>query len=131
MVMRDINVGDICISVFEYYDELNNKMSYKARPVLVIGKPDSDDYTILPISTVSKRKYVNKKYDIFIDSILHEELGLNKDCYIRTNKQSYVHRKLITKIVSSLKTHDPAMFYDALMRTRSYNTRIISDGLNF
>ena len=116
--MQNINVGDICISVFEFYDETRKKMSYKTRPVL-------------PISTIRKKRYVNRKYDIFIDSILHAELGLNKDCYIRTNKQSYVHRQLITKVISSLKHHDPAVFYDALMRTRSYNTRIISDGLNY
>ena len=129
--MQNINVGDICISVFEFYDETRKKMSYKTRPVLIIGKPDDDDLTVLPISTIRKKRYVNRKYDIFIDSNLHAELGLNKDCYIRTNKQSYVHRQLITKVISSLKHHDPAMFYDALMRTRSYSTRIISDGLNY
>lgn len=51
-------------AIFQYYDGKLNKMAFKKRPVLVIGKADDRDWVVLPISRVTRREY--------LDSVLSE-----------------------------------------------------------
>lgn len=45
--------GKAYVSTFQYYDVRSKKMSFKSRPVLVIGQADASDYAVLPISRVT------------------------------------------------------------------------------
>ena len=47
-------VGWICSSTTPYYDVKFGYNAFKQRPVLIIGDLISNDYTALPISTVTK-----------------------------------------------------------------------------
>lgn len=48
-------IGKIYSSVIPFYDSVKQANSYKKRPVLIIGGPRNNDYTVLPISTVTKK----------------------------------------------------------------------------
>ena len=53
--------------MFQYYDKTKQKMSFKGRPVLIIGEADKNDYNVLPVSRVTDKKYLDPFYDIPID----------------------------------------------------------------
>lgn len=96
-------IGSLCIIVSPYYDRKNNRNSYKKRPALVISGPRNNDYTILPVSSVSKKENLDEVYDIKVDPEKYPLLGLNKVSYIRTHKQTVVHRSSIVEKISSIK----------------------------
>lgn len=41
-------IGKAYWAIFQYYDGKLNKMAFKKRPVLVIGKADDKDWVVLP-----------------------------------------------------------------------------------
>ena len=57
-------IGKIYSSVIPYYDSAKKANFYKKRPVLIIGEMRNNDYTVLPISTVSKKE------NLYIDNAL-------------------------------------------------------------
>ena len=62
-----IMIGKICIAIFPFYDIKLKKNLYKQRPVLIIGEAINNDYTILPVSTITKKENIDIYYDIAID----------------------------------------------------------------
>ncbi len=52
-------IGKIFITLFSYFDILKRKKGFKKRPVLVIGRTSDNDCIILPISTITKKRYFN------------------------------------------------------------------------
>lgn len=65
----------------------------------------SNDYTILPVSTISNKTNINSKYDIKIEPDKYPKLNLNKTCYIRTHKQTILFKEslYIKEEISDLK----------------------------
>lgn len=97
-------IGCIGIIVTPYYDSENKKNSFKKRPALIVSGPRNNDYTVLPISSISKKENIDEKYDIKIEPEEYPLLNLKKISYIRTHKQTIVHQNSITdKPISSLK----------------------------
>lgn len=97
-------IGCIGIIVTQYYDSENKKNSFKKRPALIVSGPRNNDYTVLPISSISKKENIDEKYDIKIEPEEYPLLNLKKISYIRTHKQTIVHQNSITdKPISSLK----------------------------
>ena len=60
-------LGKIYSSVIPYYDRIKKQISYKKRPVLIISGPRNNDYTVLPVSTVSIKKNLDPIYDVEVD----------------------------------------------------------------
>ena len=60
-------IGKIHKAMVKYYNAKERKMAFKYRPVLIIGKADSSDYIVLPISSISITRNINKHFDIRID----------------------------------------------------------------
>ncbi len=60
-------IGKVCQSVVNYFDSKTRTTRRKGRPVLVVGGPRNNDYTILPISTIKNRDNLDEEYDILID----------------------------------------------------------------
>lgn len=80
-------IGKVYQSVVDFYDLKTQTTRKKVRPVLVISGPRNNDYTVLPISTISNRIHVDPQYDILIEAQKRSILGLGRECFIRTHKQ--------------------------------------------
>lgn len=87
----DTMIGKIYISMVEFYDVRNQKTSIKARPVLILSDMRNNDFTVLPISTISKTQNIDIEYDIELNPQIYQKMNLNKVSYIRTHKRIYLH----------------------------------------
>jgi hypothetical protein len=85
---------------YRYYNSKSRKIEFKNRPVLVIGKADSSDYVILPISRVTNQVNLNRYYDVLLETTEVPLMNLKCNSYVRSHKQSVVHEgELIKEIV--------------------------------
>lgn len=48
------DAGKIYLFTMPFYDIRIGKMSYKARPAMVLYGPRNNDYTVLPVSTIKR-----------------------------------------------------------------------------
>jgi uncharacterized protein YifN (PemK superfamily) len=123
-------IGKIYSSVIPYYDIKTHENSYKKRPVLIIGGPRNNDYTVLPISTVSRKENLDLEYDIEIDPLTYPLLNMNKVCYVRTHKQTIVHKASLTTEISDMKDSYENFYLTVLEKLEQFNNKIINDALN-
>ena len=93
-------IGKLCWSTFPYYDRNSGRNAFKKRPVLILSGPRNNDYTVLPVSSISIRKNIDTDYDIEVDPNIYPRLHLTKTCYIRTHKQTIVHQAALTSQIS-------------------------------
>ena len=93
----------------------------KPRPLLIIGQADEDDYTILPISKITRKEHLNAKYDLIIDKSVYPLLGLNEPIsYIRTHKTVTLHITKFKDEISDLKSSYPDLFYTVTEKVKEY-----------
>ena len=122
-------IGLYCIAIFPYYDARVGKMSFKKRPICIIGKADSLDYITLPISKVSHRENIDGEYDIEIMSKDYPLMNLKFDSYIRTHKQTVTHRAEIINQVTNLKEEYSELWFEILSRVEDFQRKVINAGL--
>lgn len=122
-------IGKICISTFPYYDIHQNKRLFKQRPVLVIGGPRNRDYTVLPISTISRPENIDAEYDIRIDPQEYPELKLDKISYVRVHKQTTVHEGDVRKEISNMRGEYEQLYLDIMSKLEEFNKTIIDNAL--
>ena len=105
-------IGKIYISMVEFYDVKNQKNSIKARPVLILSNVRNNDFTVLPISTISNTQNIDGDYDIEVNPQIYQKLNLKKMSYIRTHKRIYLHQASVdkTKILGDIKNDYPDLF---------------------
>lgn len=120
-------IGWVCYSTTPYYDVVTRRNSFKQRPVLVIGGLLNNDYTVLPISTISKRENRHPFYDVEVDPIYYPRLRLNKVSFVRTHKQTVIHRAAIIHQISDLKNEYPELYGDILEKLSEYNKILMND----
>ena len=118
-------IGMVCTSVFQYYDSSQKKMAFKGRPILVIGKADAGDYVALPISRVTKKENLHKRYDYRIDPASYEKLNLKAISYIRTHKQSIVHEGEITRQLVDFRKEYPAAYKEVIKLVEEFQKELI------
>ena len=94
----------------EFYDVKNQKNSIKARPVLILSNVRNNDFTVLPISTISNTQNIDLDYDIEVNPQIYQKLNLKKMSYIRTHKQTVTHRASITKVIINVKKMYPGLY---------------------
>lgn len=123
-------IGKIYWSVFPYYDSKAGKESFKKRPVLIISGPRNNDYTVLPISTVSIKSNLDSEYDIEINPMNYPTLGLTKICYVRTHKQTIVHQGALTTNISDLKGSCEELYLEILMKWEKFNGDVMDNALS-
>lgn len=114
-------IGWICSSTTPYYDIRNGCNAFKQRPVLIIGGLLNNDYTVLPISTVSKRENLHPLYDIEINPMYYPRLNLNKVSFVRVHKQTTVHRSAVIYQISDLRNEYPNLYWNILEMLSRYN----------
>lgn len=120
-----IMIGKICIAIFPFYDIKLKKNLYKQRPVLIIGEAINNDYTILPVSTITKKENIDIYYDIAIDPKKYPKLNLDKYSYIRTHKQTVIYKDMIKGEISDLKEEYLETYSDILNKLKEFNIKLI------
>lgn len=120
-----IMIGKICIAIFPFYDIKLKKNLYKQRPVLIIGEAINNDYTILPVSTITKKENIDIYYDIAIDPEKYPKLNLDKYSYIRTHKQTVIYKDMIKGEISDLKEEYLEIYSDILSKLKEFNIKLI------
>lgn len=118
-------IGDICRLYLPYYDIQAKKQRIKARPALIIGEPDQDDLTVLPVSRVTDRRRIDPKYDLKIDPAQYPNTGLSSISYIRTNKVFTSNTSNIHSIYCNLRTEYPDVYISAIVLFEEYTRQII------
>lgn len=123
------SVGKVCWSVFPYYDAANRSMSFKRRPVLIVGDESENDYTVLPISSITRRENLNPEYDVEVDPLRYPLLGLSRRSYVRTHKQIPVHKAEIVSETGDMKGDYEELFLSVLLLRDRWNERLTNDAL--
>ena len=122
-------IGKIYSTVFPYYDSKSQKNSFKKRPVLIIGGPRNNDYTVLPISTVTKKANLDSEYDLEINPANYPLLHLDKLSYVRVHKQTTVHKVSLTSLIGDMKTEYADLYLNVLEKLEEFNKITIDNAL--
>ena len=122
-------IGKIYSTVFPYYDSKTQKNSFKKRPVLIIGGPRNNDYTVLPISTVTKKANLDSEYDLEINPANYPLLHLEKLSYVRVHKQTTVHKVSLTSLIGDMKTEYADLYLNVLEKLEEFNKITIDNAL--
>lgn len=118
-------IGKVCLSVVDFYDVQCGATRRKTRPVLVIGGPSENDYSVLPISTITRQANRNPSYDIPILPPALEALHLNRPCFIRTHKQMPLHRGALLKEIGDMRQDAPELYREAVTRMAAYQRELV------
>lgn len=122
-------IGKIYSSVTPFYDSKKGINSFKCRPVLIISGPRNNDYTVLPISTVTRREHIDSEYDIKVEPIKYPKLNLHRISYIRTHKQTTVHQASLTREISDLKAEYEDLYLSVLEKLENFNKLVLKNAL--
>ena len=104
-------------------------MSYKARPALVLAKAHSDAYVVLPVSSISIRANIDPVYDVEIDPSLYPKLNLTHISYVRTHKQTIVHRANLRDEIGDLKSEYEDLYIEILEKRETLSSSITQQAL--
>ncbi len=122
-------IGKICKALTPFYDRITRQMSYKARPALVLGKADGEDYVILPVSSISIKTNINPVYDITVDPVQYPKLHLKNVSYIRTHKQTVVHRASLHGVIGDLKSEYEDLYLTVLAKREEFSKFLTQQAL--
>lgn len=122
-------IGEIYKARTPYYDQATHTMLYKARPALVLAKADADDYVVLPVSSISNRANIDPAYDIEIDPSLYPKINLTRTSYVRTHKQTVVHRANLRDEIGDLKSEYEDLYLTILERREAFSNSITQQAL--
>lgn len=122
--------GQIWVSVTPFYDVVKKCNSFKKRPVLIIGKADSGDYNVLPVSRVTNKQYLDPDYDIPLIKAAYPLLNLSCDSFVRVHKQTTVNKNSITSQISDLKNDYPELFEQVMSKLKEYNDKLYTNAVN-
>ena len=115
-------IGEIRKTRTPFYSD--GKMLFKFRPALVIAQADAQDYIILPVSSVSKRKNLDPVYDVEIDPSIYPKLHLKNTSYVRTHKQTVIHLADFAGCISNMKSEYPDLYEDILKKREIFSNEV-------
>lgn len=122
-------IGKAYISTFPYFDKIKGKMSFKNRPVLVIGAADDKDFVVLPISRVTNSINLDSYYDIPISPNITPLMNLKTISYIRTHKQTIINVNSLTKQIVDFKAEYPDLYIEVLSKIEEFQNNLINRAL--
>lgn len=123
-------IGQIYSSVTPYYDVRTGRNSFKRRPVLIISGPQNNDYTVLPVSTVSRKENLDRDFDIEVEPSDYPNLNLNHTCYIRTHKQTTVHKASLVRKIADMKSEYEDLYLEILEKCEEFHKSVIDNALS-
>lgn len=124
-----IIIGEIRKTITPFYDKIQGQMSTKSRPALIIAQADTDDFVVLPVSRITKQNNRDATYDIEINPVEYPLLNLNAVSYIRTHKQTVIHRAEIGDLIGELKLNYNDLFLQILELRERFSNEITNQAL--
>lgn len=119
-------IGKVYLSVVDFFDIKARAMSKKTRPVLIVGGPHENDYTVLPISTITNRVNLNTYYDIPVTPQDRAALSLQRECFVRTHKQMPIHAAALVRELGDMKSDTPELYLDAVAKMEEFQKEIVT-----
>lgn len=119
-------IGKVYISVVDFYDVKISATRRKKRPVLVVGGPNENDYTVLPISTITNQANRNSYYDIPVSASDRATLCLDRACFIRSHKQMPIHRGSLLKEIGDMMADTPALYLEAVAKMEEFQKKVVT-----
>jgi uncharacterized protein YifN (PemK superfamily) len=104
-------------------------MSFKKRPVLVVGQADSSDYVVLPISRVTNQSNLDSDYDLEMNPPDFKKMNLTQKSYIRTHKQTVLHAASLTKVIVDFRSEYPDTYLDVISRMEDFQKQLINNAI--
>lgn len=123
-------IGKAYVSTFPYYDRITRSNRFKSRPVLIIGKSDSSDYVVLPISRVTRRENLDSQYDYELKPECFPLMNLTQTSYVRTHKQTIAHDGVLTKCITDFKKNYPEAYLNIIKNVEKFNKNIVTNALD-
>lgn len=120
-------IGKIYSSVTPFYDSVKGTNSFKRRPVLIIGGPRNNDYTVLPVSTITHKEHIDLEYDVIVEPSVYPNLNLNKTSYIRTHKQTTVHKSSLVRPIGDMKAEYEELYLNVLEKLEQFNQSVMNN----
>ena len=120
-------IGKIYTAAFKYYDNKNHKMAFKSRPVLIIGKADSSDYVVLPISRVTKKENLDVHFDYRLEPSKYSQstLCLSAVSYVRAHKQTVISGVELVKEIIDFKKEFPKVYNEIIDLVEEFQKRLM------
>lgn len=122
-------IGKAYVSVTPYYDNQQQCMKFKKRPVLVIGQADKDDYVILPISKISHSENIDPYFDIPMEISDYPLMNLQYKSYIRTHKQTVVHKNSLVHMITDFSANYADTYIDAIAKIEEFQKDIVDKAI--
>lgn len=122
-------IGKIYKARTPFYNQAICQMDYKARPALVLAKADNEDYVVLPVSSISNSANIDPVYDIEVDPALYPKLNLRNTSYVRTHKQTVVHRANLRDEIGDLKSEYEDLYLEILEKREAFSNSITQQAL--
>ena len=122
-------IGKLYTARTPFYDLAANHMSFKARPALVLAKADVNDYVVLPVSSISIRTNIDPVYDIELDPAQYPKLNLKHTSYVRTHKQTIVHRADLRCMICDVRAEYEDLYLAILEKREEFSNAITKQAL--
>ena len=122
-------IGKICKAHTPYYNVKSKRMSFKSRPALVLARADTNDFVVLPVSTITYKENIDPVYDVPIDPSKYPNTNLLQVSYVRTHKQTTVHEAELTGVICDLKHEYPDLYIEILDKRESFSQEITNQAL--
>lgn len=84
------------------------------------------DYVCLPVSRVTRSEHIDRIYDIGINPATVPLANLKQRSYIRTHKQSAVHKATLVKAVVDFKTEYAGIFQEVLDKVELFQATMLT-----
>lgn len=120
-------IGKVYTAIFPFFDVNDFERKYKKRPVLIISDMLNNDYTILPVSTITNKENIDPNFDIEIDPEKYPKLNLHKHCYIRTHKQAILFKESLNMEVSDLKKEYSKLYQEIIEKLNKHQKYILKE----
>ena len=112
-----------------FYDMKAKSNRFKIRPGLVIAAADSQDYVVLPISSVSDSRRIHPEYDIKIEPESYPNLNLTRVSYIRTHKQTTIYAADLLDPICNMKESYPDLYKLTIEKRDKFSVEITRQAL--
>lgn len=119
-------IGKMYWAVFKYYDNVKHRMSFKKRPVLIIGEADQKDFVVLPVSRVTQKGNLDMHYDFQLQSKNYPALPLKATSYIRTHKQTVVNNGELADCIADFKKGYPDAYISVMALVEEFQKELIN-----
>lgn len=127
---KNIKLGGIYRAIISYYDAKRSCLSFKPRPVLIIGRLNARRFVVLPFTTMQKKQYLDKKYDIEIDPRKNPEIALYKAGYVQTNYTTVVDfRNIDSRQICDLSRANKKLYSEILDKWKQSGREIMRQNI--